>query len=125
MNDISSFPLGLIERRTAFINQLRHALAEYYPTALEGFEDWGAMSAWMFLQRFPANAKSMLALSLVKMLLLLRISFRNTAKGSKNFSNLIPITTVRFPTWRRTQAMVPRSHAAGNGIAVGRNLRRV
>src|SRR5712672_3398271 len=107
--------VGLIEQRTAFINQLRHALAEYYPTALEAFEDWGAMSAWMFLQRFPtpqllekagkrqwekflhsrhlwrnesgprrmelfakatefcgseptANAKSMLALSLVKML---------------------------------------------------------
>jgi hypothetical protein len=45
--------VGLIEQRTAFINQLRHALAEYYPTALEAFEDWGAMSAWMFLQRFP------------------------------------------------------------------------
>jgi hypothetical protein len=27
-------------------------LAEYYPTALEAFEDWGAASAWMFLQRF-------------------------------------------------------------------------
>ena len=107
--------VGLIEQRTAFINQLRHALAEYYPTALEAFEDWETMSAWMFLQRFPtpqllekagkrqwekflhtrhlwrnesgprrmelfakatefcgseptANAKSMLALSLVKML---------------------------------------------------------
>jgi len=45
--------VGLIEQRTAFINQLRHALAEYYPTALEAFEDWGAISAWMFLQRFP------------------------------------------------------------------------
>ena len=45
--------VGLIEQRTAFINQLRHALAEYYPTALEAFEDWGAVSAWMFLQRFP------------------------------------------------------------------------
>ena len=45
--------VGLIEQRTAFVNQLRHALAEYYPTALEAFEDWGAMSAWMFLQRFP------------------------------------------------------------------------
>jgi hypothetical protein len=31
--------VGLIEQRTAFINQLRHALAEYYPTALETFED--------------------------------------------------------------------------------------
>jgi transposase len=45
--------VGLIEQRTAFINQLRHALAEYYPTALEAFEDWNAVSAWMFLQRFP------------------------------------------------------------------------
>jgi hypothetical protein len=28
-------------------------LAEYYPTALEAFEDWGIVSAWMFFQRFP------------------------------------------------------------------------
>jgi transposase len=45
--------VNLIEQRTAFINQLRHALAEYYPTALEAFEDWGSVSAWMFVQRFP------------------------------------------------------------------------
>src|SRR6266481_3626762 len=45
--------VGLIEQRTAFTNQLRHALAEYYPTALEAFEDWGSVSAWMFVQRFP------------------------------------------------------------------------
>jgi hypothetical protein len=31
--------LTLIEQRTAFITQLRHALAEYYPTALETFEN--------------------------------------------------------------------------------------
>jgi hypothetical protein len=43
----------LIEQRTAFIQQLRHALAEYYPAALEAFEDWTSVSAWMFLQRFP------------------------------------------------------------------------
>jgi transposase len=43
----------LIEQRTALINQLRHALAEYYPTALEAFTDWGVVSAWMFVQRFP------------------------------------------------------------------------
>ena len=30
-------------------------MAEYYPTALEAFEDWGAVSAWMFLQRFPTR----------------------------------------------------------------------
>jgi transposase len=43
----------LIEERTALINKLRHALAEYYPIALEAFEDWGSISAWTFLQRFP------------------------------------------------------------------------
>ena len=42
-----------IEQRTAFINQLRQALAEYYPMALEAFEDWGSPAAWRFLQRFP------------------------------------------------------------------------
>jgi len=45
--------VALIEQRTAFINPLRHALAESYPTALEAFEDWGSLSAWMFVQRFP------------------------------------------------------------------------
>jgi len=45
--------VALIEQRTAFINQLRHALAEYYPTALEAFENWDSLSAWMFVQRFP------------------------------------------------------------------------
>lgn len=43
----------LIEQRTAFIHQLRQALAEYYPTALEAFEDWTAVAAWRFVQRFP------------------------------------------------------------------------
>jgi hypothetical protein len=32
--------VSLIEQRTAFIQQLRHALAEYYPVALEAFKDW-------------------------------------------------------------------------------------
>jgi hypothetical protein len=45
--------VSLIEQRTAFILQLRHALAEYYPAALEAFKDWTSASAWMFLQRFP------------------------------------------------------------------------
>ena len=45
--------VSLIEQSTAFINQLRQALGEYYPTALETFEDWTLVSAWLFLQRFP------------------------------------------------------------------------
>jgi len=44
----------LIEQRTALILQLRHALAEYYPAALEAFKDWTSVSAWMFVQRFPS-----------------------------------------------------------------------
>ncbi len=45
--------VSLIEQRTAFINQLRQALGEYYPVPLEAFEDWTSLSAWMFLERFP------------------------------------------------------------------------
>jgi len=45
--------IALIEERTALVNQLRMALREYYPVALEAFEDWTAPSAWAFVQRFP------------------------------------------------------------------------
>jgi transposase len=45
--------VSLIEQRTALVLQLRDALAEYYPAALEAFADWTSVSAWMFLQRFP------------------------------------------------------------------------
>src|SRR5258707_10442 len=38
--------VGLIEERTALINQLQSALREYYPAALEAFEDWTLPSAW-------------------------------------------------------------------------------
>lgn len=44
--------VALIEERTALINQLRQALREYYPTALEAFEDWTAPGAWAFIERF-------------------------------------------------------------------------
>ena len=42
----------LIEQRTAFVQQLRHALAEYYPAALEAFEDWTRASAGYFYSAF-------------------------------------------------------------------------
>ncbi len=45
--------IALIEQRTALVNQLRAALREYYPAALEAFADWTAPSAWEFLLRFP------------------------------------------------------------------------
>ena len=44
--------VALIEERTALINQLRQALREYYPVALEAFEDWTAPCAWAFIERF-------------------------------------------------------------------------
>jgi transposase len=45
--------IALIEERTALINQLQHALSNYYPTALEAFDDWALPSAWAFVEAFP------------------------------------------------------------------------
>ena len=46
----------LIEQRTALVVQLRAALHEYFPAALEAFEDWTAISAWAFVEAFPTPA---------------------------------------------------------------------
>ncbi|MFO0899937.1 MAG: IS110 family transposase [Pirellulales bacterium] len=43
----------LIAARTALLNQLQQALREYYPAALEAFDDWTLAAAWEFLRRFP------------------------------------------------------------------------
>lgn len=43
----------LIEQRTALVNQLQQALAEYYPAALEAFNDWTAGFTWDFVIEFP------------------------------------------------------------------------
>lgn len=43
----------LIEQRTALINQLRAALRDYYPAALEAFADWTRPGAWAFVETFP------------------------------------------------------------------------
>ena len=45
--------IALIEQRTALICQLRAALGEYDPTALEAFDDWTLPSAWAFVEAFP------------------------------------------------------------------------
>jgi len=45
--------IGLIEQRTALVLQLRQALREYYPAALEAFDDWTLPAAWEFVDRFP------------------------------------------------------------------------
>lgn len=46
--------VALIEERTALINQLQQALREYYPTALEAFDDWSHAGAWAFVEAFPS-----------------------------------------------------------------------
>jgi transposase len=45
--------VALIEQRTALVNQLQQALLEYYPAALQAFEDWTNPSTWEFVLAFP------------------------------------------------------------------------
>ena len=45
--------IKLIEQRTALVLQLRAALLEYYPTALEAFDDWTSEGSWRFVIQFP------------------------------------------------------------------------
>jgi transposase len=49
--------IALIEQRTAFINQLKQALHEYYPAALEAFDDWGSPAAWDLVLTFPTPSQ--------------------------------------------------------------------
>jgi transposase len=48
--------IALIDQRTALVNQLQAALHEYYPVALEAFDDWTAPFTWAFLKEFPTPA---------------------------------------------------------------------
>jgi len=43
----------LIGKRTEMVNQIQAALHEYYPAALEAFEDWTLPASWSFVQQFP------------------------------------------------------------------------
>ena len=45
--------VALIGQRTALILQLKAALHEYYPAALEAFDDWTQPSSWAFIESFP------------------------------------------------------------------------
>jgi transposase len=49
--------IGLIEQRTALVNQLQQALCEYYPAALQAFEDWTQPFCWDFIVQFPTPEK--------------------------------------------------------------------
>jgi transposase len=48
--------IGLIEQRTLLVNQLIAALREYYPAALEAFDDWTKPWAWKLIAQFPTPA---------------------------------------------------------------------
>ena len=43
----------LISQRTQLVNQLQQALVEYYPAALEAFDDWTQSYTWDFIIAFP------------------------------------------------------------------------
>jgi transposase len=45
--------IQLIAQLTALVNQLRQALQEYYPAALEAFDEWTVSAPWEFVIRFP------------------------------------------------------------------------
>jgi transposase len=45
--------ISLIEERTALVNKLQAALGEYYPLALESFDDWTKPFTWAFVRAFP------------------------------------------------------------------------
>ena len=45
--------VSLIEQRTLLVNQLQQALVEYYPAALEAFDDWTHAFTWDFILEFP------------------------------------------------------------------------
>ncbi|HWH71618.1 MAG TPA: IS110 family transposase [Candidatus Sulfotelmatobacter sp.] len=45
--------VSLIQQRTVLVNQLQQALCEYYPAALEAFEDWTDAFTWDFVIEFP------------------------------------------------------------------------
>jgi transposase len=48
--------IALIEQRTLLVNQLIAALHEYYPAALQAFDDWTQPYAWALVQQFPTPA---------------------------------------------------------------------
>ena len=47
----------LIDQRTALVCALREAMHEYYPVALEAFDDWTSASTWAFVKQFPTPAR--------------------------------------------------------------------
>jgi transposase len=49
--------ISLIEQRTSLVNQLQQALVEYYPAALQAFQDWTEPFCRDFIIQFPTPEK--------------------------------------------------------------------
>jgi len=45
--------VALIQQRTLLVNQLQQALVEYFPAAMEAFDDWTHPATWDFVLTFP------------------------------------------------------------------------
>lgn len=45
--------IGLIEQRTALVNQLQATLHEYFPVLLRAFDEWNSQAPWRFVIAFP------------------------------------------------------------------------
>jgi transposase len=45
--------IALIGQKTALVNALQAALVEYYPAALQAFDDWTLAATWQFVIQFP------------------------------------------------------------------------
>lgn len=45
--------ITLIGQRTALVNALQAALVEYYPAAIQAFDDWTQEASWAFVLQFP------------------------------------------------------------------------
>ncbi len=45
--------MHIITERTSLVNQLQQALMDYYPAALEAFDDWTQPHCWDFILQFP------------------------------------------------------------------------
>lgn len=53
IRQLSRDEVTLIGQRTALVNQLQQALHEYYPAALEAFDDWTLPATWAFIEKYP------------------------------------------------------------------------
>jgi len=97
--------IALIQQRTALVCQLKQALHEYYPAALEAFEDWVNDGAWAFVAAFPTPSALVQA-------------------GKRRWEKFLHAHKLYRPeTYLRRLAVFARANAftAGAGITAGKS----